>query len=623
MFSKFDWLFLALATGLIVFTVWLDLQVPAHLESITNMITGVESGTLARVWAQGGFMLAYAFASMATMIIISYLGARVSSSHALRLREKLFNKVGEFSATELKQFSIPSLITRGTNDITQVRTFSAMAIQMLVRAPVMAIWAITRISTSSWQLSLTVIIAVVALIIVLTLIIVIALPRFTRIQKLTDKLNQVTRENVTGIRVVRAYNAQGYEQEKFARANHDIANNNLVVNRSIAMFWPFISVLMSVLSVAIFWVGSSLITNGNPNAPDLGSMMRFSQYANQIIMAFMIMIMVMVFLPATIVSARRINAVLQTNSSITSPQTPHSSDSFTSTISFENVSFSYPNAETPVLTDINLTINQGETVAFIGGTGSGKSTLVNLIPRIYDATEGKITINETCVRNISLQNLNSIVGYVPQTATLFSGTVRSNIAFGDISLHSTDPNSATYVPSDEHVIEALKTAQAWNFVEKLGTDEKVDGEESIKDERTEEEKNADKENQEIKQIGLDFKVSQGGKNFSGGQKQRLSIARVLARKPKILIFDDTFSALDYQTDRTLRTALKKQHASIQQQERPTMLIVAQRIGTIRDCDKIFVLDKGKIVGTGTHNQLMKNCSLYQEIAKSQLSKEEL
>jgi len=596
MFSKRDWLLLVVAAGFIVLGVWMDLEIPRYLHRITLLVIE-PGGTMGQVWVQGGYMLAFAFGSMATAFIIAWIGALVSSNHAQILRAKLFSKVGEFSAAELKKFSVPSLITRGTNDVTQVRTFTAMAVQMLVRAPVMAVWAILRISGTSWQLSLVAFIAVALLMIVLTFIIIIALPRFNRIQKLTDKMNQVTRENLTGMRVVRAYNAQGFEQEKFEGVNKKLYRDNLVVNRCMGVFWPFISLLMSTLVVAIYWVGSSII-GGHPNpSVFIADMMVFSQYSGQVIFAFMIMVMVLVFFPRTAVSARRINEVLRTEVSIVSPTGNNAvgldlvdvpANKF---LSFENVSFSYPGAQKPVLRDISLTIEKGQTVAFIGGTGSGKSTLVNLVPRIYDTTQGQITLGETCIRDMTLDELNSAVGYIPQTATLFTGTIRDNIALGDVL-----DKGEIVTPSDEDVKEALKMAQAWKFVEKLGTEETS---------------------------WLDAPVSQGGKNFSGGQKQRLAIARILARKPKILIFDDTFSALDYKTDTALRSALKKARAKQSAADAQTTLIVAQRIGTIRDCDKIFVLDKGRIVGSGTHEELMKNCDVYIEIAKSQLSKEEL
>ena len=564
---------LVVACGFIVLGVWLNLLVPRFLRDITLIVTGNMQGS---IWGLGGAMLGVAVASMVTAVIVAWIGSVVSSSHSARLREKLFNHVQNFSVAEMKHFSVASLITRSTNDINNVRLFTAMAIQMLISSPVTAVWAILEILDTSWELSMVTIVSVVSLIVVMVLIIVIAIPRYNKIQKLTDKLNQVTRENITGIRVVRAYNAQEFEQQKFDQANVNLTRNNLVVWRAMWLFWPFIGMLLAMLNVSIYWVGSWIITSGRTDDPArfFGDMMVFSQYSALIIFSFMMLITVLVLAPRTFVSAKRINEVLQTDSSIAgSGILPGDRLPNTPLIEFKNVNFKYPGAEEGVLNDVNLVIKPGETVAFIGGTGCGKSTLVNLLPRIYDPTSGEVLLDGKCIKDMSLEELGQIVGYIPQTAIIFSGTIRSNVAFGiDVS--------------DEEIQQALETAQAKEFVDKL-------------------------------EDGLDSEVSQKGKNLSGGQKQRLAIARVIARRPKIYVFDDTFSALDYKTDRALRNALKSQTKG------STVLIVAQRIGTIKDCDRIYVIDKGRIISNGTHKELMEGCDVYKEIALSQLSKKEL
>ena len=586
LFSRREWALIALSVGLIVFGVWLDLEIPTYLGRITQIVTVPESeGTIGDVWRFGGIMLALAASSAMTAVAIAWIGAVVSSGHSARMRKLVYEKVGDFSSAEIKNFSVASLITRSTNDVNQVRLFSAMAIQILIRAPIIALWAILRMTSTSWHLTLTTFVAVAALVLVLTLLIIIVMPRYNKIQTLTDKLNQVTRENLSGIRVVRAFGAEDFEQEKFEKANEAYQKNSLVVHSAMAIFWPFMSMLISILTVAIYWVGAWLMSGGTSGIPMesaeagmyLGNMMVFSQYSIQIMFAFLMLLMILVMLPRTIVSGRRIREVLATDVSIKDGGDGVIAKPAEKNIKFSAVNFKYPDAEENVLSDINLEIKAGQTVAFVGGTGCGKSTLVNLLPRIYDATSGNVEIGGMSVKDMSLEELNSIVGYVPQTAVLFNGTIKSNVAFGEVG---------GVEISDEMVEEALKTAQAWEFVSKL-------------------------------EKGIEAEVAQAGKNLSGGQKQRIGIARVLARKPQIIIFDDTFSALDYQTDRKLRSALKADTKGA------TVLIVAQRIGTIKDCDLIFVLDKGRIVGSGTHKELLKSNTVYKEIAQSQLSKEEL
>jgi len=581
MFSKRDWILLAIAFVFIVLGVWFDLTVPEYLGELTGLVTGTIPGTIGDVWMQGLWMLLFSLGSMVTAIIVAWIGAVVASSLGARIRKGVFEKVGDFSTAEMKKFSVASLITRSTNDVTQVQMFTVMAVQVLVRAPILAVWAILEILGRSWELSLVTFISVAVLASLLIILIILVLPKFNKIQGLTDKLNQVSRENLTGLRVVRAYNASDFEEQKFDCANTNLAKNNLFVNRFMGLFWPFMSLLLSGVGLAIWWVGSALMSSGAEGPEFLNEVMVFNQYSMQIIFAFMMMIMVLVMLPRSLVSGKRIMEVMNTKPSVVSGSSDSPRESLSSSfdIKFDNVAFKYPGAEESVLSDINITIPQGKTVAFIGGTGSGKSTLVNLLPRIYDATDGKILIGENCVRDITLESLSDIVGYIPQTATIFNGTIRSNIAFGKVSGQELN---------DDDIKSALKTAQAWEFVSKL-------------------------------EKGLDSEVSQSGKNLSGGQKQRLAIARVVARKPKIYIFDDTFSALDYRTDKKLRDALKKETTKTG----ASVLIVAQRIGTIKDADMIYVLDKGKVVGTGTHDQLMNSCEVYRETALSQLSKEEL
>jgi len=587
MFSVRDWILIVIAIIFIVGGVYLDLIVPEYFGTVTNMVID-GTGSSGEIWLNGLWMLLFSLGSMASAIVVAWIGAVVAASHAARVRRRIFGRVGEFSTAEMKKFSVASLITRSTNDVTQVQMFTVLAIQILVRAPIIAIWAIIKMLDVSAELSIVAAVAVVALVTLIAVLIVIVMPRFNKIQTLTDRLNQVSRENLTGLRVVRAYNASEYEQEKFECANTNLAKTNLVVNRAFGIFWPFMMLLLSGLSVAIYWVGSWMFTTGRETDPEFfGAMTEFSNYATQVIFAFMMLIMVLALLPRSLVSGKRIMEVLNTNPSVAANEDSTFCGNLKSNdITFENVSFRYPGAEESVLSSVNLKIPAGKTVAFIGGTGSGKSTLVNLLPRIYDATDGRITIGDVCVRDMALSDLNDVVGYIPQTATIFNGTIRSNVAFGETGEREDGSERLVREVSDEDVEIALRTAQAWEFVSKL-------------------------------EKGIDSEVSQSGKNLSGGQKQRLAIARVMVRRPKIYIFDDTFSALDYNTDRKLRTALKKETKGA------TVLIVAQRIGTIKDADIIYVLDKGQIVGSGTHDQLMKNNEVYKEIALSQLSKEEL
>jgi len=579
-FNKRDYILIAIACGFIVLGVWFDLSIPTHMGNIAELVRN-ESGTATtgQVVIQGVYMLSFAIGSVITSFIIAWIAAMVSAGQAEKIRREIYQKVDGFSLTEVKKFSTASLITRSTNDVTQVRMFTAMAIQMLIRAPVLAIWAIVKISNSGWQISLVTATVVFIISAVMIVILALCLPRFKKVQKLTDDLNRVSRENLTGVRVVRAYNAKYFEQAKFEKVNHELAGHNMFVGRVMGFAWPFYAMILTGVTVAIYWVGSSMIGAGTvaaAAAPKFAEdLIVFSQYSMNIMLAFILLIWVLTMLPRTLVSAKRISEVLETKVSIESGDLLVE-ENFKN-IEFKNVGFKYPGAEENVLSDISLTIKRGQTVAFIGSTGCGKSTLVNLLSRIYDPSEGEVSIGGTSVKNMQLESLNDAVGYVPQTAIIFGGTVKENVAFG---------SSSGKDPGDDDVVRALKIAQAWDFVEKY-------------------------------EEGINAPIEQRGKNLSGGQKQRLSIARIVARNPKIFIFDDTFSALDYKTDKNLRKALKKELKDA------TVLIVAQRIGTIKNVDQIFVMENGRIVGSGKHDELLQNCKVYKEIALSQLSEEEL
>jgi ATP-binding cassette subfamily B protein len=495
------------------------------------------------------------------------------------LRARLFHKVQSFSMEEIGHFSTASLITRTTNDVGQVQMFIVMGLQMIIKAPIMAVCAIYKIAGKAWQWTFSTAVAVVILLAVVTICVAVSMPKFKKMQQLTDNLNRVTRENLTGLAVVRAYNAEHYQEKKFEDANDELTRTNLFAQRTMSFLMPSIQLIMSGLALAIYWLGAVLINQADmmDRLTLFSDMMVFSQYAIQVVMSFMLLVMIFMILPRAAVSANRINEVLDTEATIQDGIRTEGEPGKKGEITFNHVSFRYPDAEGNILDDISFTAKQGETVAFIGATGCGKSTAVNLIPRFYDATEGEVLVDGVNVKNYTQKALRNKIGYISQKATLFSGTIRSNIAFGD---------NGQKTPDDGDVKEAVATAQATEFVEKL--------------ENT-----------------YDGYVAQGGSNLSGGQKQRISIARAIARKPEILVFDDSFSALDYKTDRVLRRRLDESCKNA------TRIIVAQRIGTIRDADKIIVLDKGKIVGMGRHDELMDGCEVYRQIALSQLSKEEL
>ncbi|TCT16076.1 ATP-binding cassette subfamily B protein [Natranaerovirga pectinivora] len=576
--KKKEWAIIGFSLIFIVAQVYFDLKLPDYMAEITLLVQ-TDSNALSEIFIAGGWMLLCALLSLVASFIVGYFAARVAAGLSKRLRSKLFSKVESFSMEEINGISTSSLITRSTNDITQLQMVVAMGLQVIVKAPILAIWAIIKISGKSWQWSAATGGAVGVLLLMILTIVIFAIPKFKKIQGLTDNLNRVTRENLSGLRVVRAYNAESYQEEKFEKANGELTSTQLFVNRVMAIIQPGMGVIMSGLSLSIYWIGAYLINSaGMGNKLILFSdMVVFSAYAMQIVMAFMMLTIIFIMLPRAAVSAKRINEVLDTKPTIIDGHITDSTNGIEGELEFRNVSFKYPDSSDYVLKNINFKAHRGETVAFIGSTGSGKSTLINLIPRFYDATEGEVLVNGINVKDYQQKSLHNKLGYVPQRAVLFSGTVASNVGYGDSGCN-------TYSLND--IEKALSIAQASEFVEKM-------------------------------EGRYEASISQGGANVSGGQKQRISIARAVCRKPEIYIFDDSFSALDYKTDRILRSVLKKETSNV------TNLIVAQRIGTIKDADKIIVLDEGKIVGIGKHHELLESCEVYQQIAYSQLSKEEL
>ena len=577
-FKGKEWLLLSISVVFIVLQVWLDLRLPDYMSDITRLVQ-TQGSEMSEILTAGGWMLLCALGSLIASVIVAALAAKISSNFSATLRSKLYDKVQDFSMEEINNFSTASLITRSTNDVTQVQTFIVIGLQLLIKAPILAVWAVLKITGKNWELSLTTGIAVLILLIIVGICIAIALPRFAKLQKLTDNLNRIARENLSGISVTRAYNAERYQEDKFEEANSELTSVNLVANRVMATLLPSISFIMSGLTLAIYWVGAVLIQNADITSRMglFSDVVVFSSYAMQVVMAFMMLVIVFILMPRASVAAKRINEVLDAEIKIKNGTTSQEIVSAVGEIEFKNVSFKYPDADDYVIKDISFKVNRGETVSFIGATGSGKSTLINLIPRFYDATEGEVLVNGMNVKEYDQKHLRNKLGYVPQKVTLFEGSIESNIAFGD--------NGRSKISKDD-VVYGIYGAQATEFVERL------DGQ-------------------------YEAHVSQGGNNFSGGQKQRLSIARAISRNPEVLIFDDSFSALDYKTDSKLRKFLK--HESVG----TTTIVVAQRISSIKEADKIIVLDNGLIVGMGKHDDLMKECNVYQEIAYSQLSKEEL
>ena len=562
---------------LMIIQVWLELKIPEYMSTITSLIQ-LGNGSMNDILINGFYMLVCAFISLGNAIVVGYFAALLSSSISLKLRSDIFNKVESFGEEEIKKFSTSSLITRTTNDVTQIEMTVAMGLQMLIRAPIMAIWAISKILDKSIEWSLLTGLGVFILLTVITIIMIIVIPRFERVQKLTDKINGVTRENLTGIRVIHAFNAEKYQEKRFDDVNSELTKTQLFNQRMFAIMSPVMMFVNRSLTLGIYFIGAILINEAGllDKITLFSDMVVFSSYGMQVIMSFLMLAMIFMLIPRAQISAKRINEVLEENVKITDGYFEGKTE-LKGTVEFKNVSFKYPDADENIIENISFIANKGETVAFIGSTGSGKSTLINLIPRFYDVTDGEILIDGVNVKDYKLKELNNKIGYVPQKAVMFTGSVKENVLYGD--------NGKERVKEDT-VLKAIKIAQAQDFVSKM-----------------------DK--------GIDSHIARGGTNISGGQKQRLAIARAIARDPEIYIFDDSFSALDYKTDSLLRSELKKYTKDA------TSLIVAQRIGTIINADKIVVLDKGKCVGIGTHKELLENCKIYKEIALSQLSRKEL
>lgn len=577
--SAREWGMVGLTVAFIFLAVYLDLEVPSYMKEVATLLQTPGVG-LDQLMGPGALMLGLSLASFASLVMVGFLAARLAASYTTRLRSDIYSQVLSYSDAEIKRFSIPSLLTRTTNDISQIQLLITMGLQVIVRGPIMAIWAMTKIVGKSeawlWAVGVAVLIIILMTVVLMTL----AFPKQAVIQKLTDKLNAVTRESLMGIRVIRAYNAEDYQDAKFEATNNEVTRLNLFVNNLMAIFNPIMSGISSGLTLAIYWIGAYLIASANlfDKVGLFSEMIVFMSYAMQIVIGFLLMGIIFFILPRSLVAAGRINQVLELEPSIHSPAQGQSPDpSLKGQVTFQNVTFRYAQEAEPVIQDVSFQAQAGQTVAFIGSTGSGKSTLVNLIPRFYDVSEGQILVDGINVADYDLSELRKRVGYIPQKAVLFSGDIQSNLDMGD-SLESPLTEAKMW--------QALELAQAKDFVE-------------------------------AKEGGLAEHVAQGGTNFSGGQRQRLAIARALARKPEILIFDDSFSALDYKTDRILREALTKETAHM------TKLIVAQRISTIMEADLILVLDQGRVVGQGTHKELLKDNAVYREIAYSQLSKEEL
>ena len=575
--SKKEWSLVAVCFVLICLQVYLELEIPGYMSEITTLLN--TGGTVAQVMDEGWPMIACAFGSLLAAVVVGAVATYIAASVAKRLRKMQFDSVGTFSKEEIGRFSPASLITRSTNDITQVQMAFAMGMQVLIRAPVMAVWAIIKISDKDMSWTSATAVAVMVMMTTIGILMVLVVPRFRIIQRLTDNVNRVTGEGLSGARVIRAYNAEEYQEEKFEQANDDLTSTNLFVNRSMAVLFPVMTAIMSLLSLSIYIIGAILISAAAGIGERLAlfsDMIVFSSYAMQVVMAFMMMVIVFMILPRAIVAARRIEEVIDTEPSIKDGTKTSSPAGREGEIEFRNVSFRYPGAAESVLEGLNFKVDKGETIAFIGPTGCGKSTLVNLVMRFYDVTGGQVLVDGEDVRDYKLSTLRGKIGYVPQKATLFSGTVSGNVNYGDTSGERTP----------EDVRKAVAIAQGTDFVERM-------------------------------EDGYEGRIAESGTNLSGGQKQRLSIARAICRRPEFYIFDDSFSALDYKTDRLLREALGKETAGV------TNLIVTQRIGTIMDADTIVVLDEGRIAGIGTHGDLMKSSEVYREIAYSQLSEEEL
>lgn len=561
----------------IVSQVWLDLKLPDYMSEITRL-TQTPGSEMSAIWNAGGNMLLCALGSFISAIIVGYLASKIAASFSTRLRSMLFSKVDSFSMEEINLFSTSSLITRSTNDVTQIQMIITMGLQLMIKSPIMAIWAITKISGKGFEWTVATGLVLLVMMTVILIVMYFVFPKFKVMQSLIDNINLVMRENLSGLPVVRAYNAEKYQKNKFEIANNELTNTQLFTTRSMGVMMPVITTMMSALSLIIYWIGAVLINQAQmmDKLTIFSNMVVFSSYAMQVIISFMMLVMVFIIAPRASVSANRINEVLESKAGIKSGEVFEGVVGKEGEVVFKDVSFKYPDASDYVLHNISFTVGKGETVAFIGSTGSGKSSLINLIPRFFDATDGEIFINGVEIKEYNLEALRRMIGYVPQKSFMFMGTVESNVNFGDKSIDNTM----------EDIKDAVRIAQAQDFVENM-------------------------------ESGYNSEITQGGTNLSGGQKQRLSIASAIARKPQFYIFDDSFSALDYRTDRVLRKALKKETSGV------TTFIVAQRIGTIIDADKILVIDRGEIVGSGKHYELLETCKVYREIALSQLSEEEL
>ena len=573
-FTKKDIAAIITCIVLIVFQVWLDLRLPDYMSEITKLVQ-TEGSTIGEILVQGGYMMACAFGSLLSSFVVGYIASKLSANFSYTLRGKIYNKVLSFGTEEIKNFQTSSLITRTTNDVTQLEMIIAMGLQMLIKAPIMAVWAVSKILNKSLQWSLLTGLFVVVLLVVIGIIMIIVLPRFERVQKLIDNINNVTRESLTGIRVVRAFNAEDYQEDRFGKVNEDLTKMQLFNQKTFAIMMPLMQAVMQFLTLGIYFIGAYLIEAAmmSDKITLFSDMVIFSSYGMQVIMSFLMLAMIFMMWPRAQVSARRINEVLDSDIHIKDGNFDGKTAEV-GCVEFKNVSFKYPDANEYLLRNISFKVNKGQTIAFIGSTGSGKSSLINLVPRFYDVTDGEVLVDGVNVKDYTLKALHDKIGYVPQKAVMFTGTVKSNVCYGNKSV------------SEEEMKKAIDVAQGTEFVSKM-----------------------DKT--------YDAHIARGGTNVSGGQKQRLAIARAIAKKPEIYIFDDSFSALDYKTDSVLRSELKKYTGDA------TNLIVAQRIGTILNADIIVVLDKGQCVGMGTHKELMENCPVYKEIALSQLSKEEL
>ena len=571
----------------IVGQIWLDLTLPDYMSDITTLVE-TPGSTMHDIWVAGGKMLLVSLGSVACAIVTGYIAARVGASFSQRLRSLEFNKVESFGPAEMSRFSTASLITRSTNDITQIQMFITMGLMMIVKSPIMAVWAICKIAGKGFEWTVATGIAVVVLMAAICVIMFFVMPKFKAMQRLTDNINLVARENLTGLRVVRAYNAEDYQEAKFTKANKELTDTQLFTNRAMAIMMPLMNTIMNGLMLAVYWIGAYLIDAADltDKLTTFANMVVFSSYSVQVIMSFLLMSMVFVLWPRADVSAQRVLEVIDTKPLITDGTHTEGEPGKQGEIEFRNVSFTYPDSRKAMLEGISFTAKKGQTVAFIGSTGSGKSSLINLVPRFYDATQGQVLVDGVDVRDYTLKALRDKIGYVPQQSFLFKGTIASNVSYGDKSGSKSGSEEAGTDADMANVRKACEVAQATEFVEK-------------------------------KDNTYESSIAQGGSNVSGGQKQRLSIARAVYRHPEILIFDDSFSALDFKTDRAVRDALAKEAKD------STKLIVAQRIGTIMNADRIVVLDQGKVVGQGTHEELLDNCDVYRQIAQSQLSEGEL